>query len=539
MNRFTRAAATVTTAALGGLLLTACVETGGGSSDPTGDALKPGDQGTPTIAAATELEDLAPVLEDAQADLGFDIEMHYPGGTVENSQALKAGKMDGQYDATWFATNRYVELIGAGDKLGEQTSVANSPVAFGVSTEKARELGWTDHQPTWEEIGTAAADRELTYGMTDPSSSNSGFSALVSVATAFAGTGQALTTGDLEQIGPRLEEFFAGQTMSSGSSGWLRDTFLNQPERADAVVNYESVLHGIRAEDGADLEVILPADGVVTADYPLSELAAPGDAAAAEQTAQLAEWLLENQDRVNETHRRPVDATAQVPEELSDQLLVEAPFPGDLAVTDQLIDSYLNRWRPRGDTTFILDVSGSMSGGPLDELKSTMSSLIDGSARTTTGEVGLRDQEFVTLRPFNTAPQEPAQTDLAETGGKGRAQLESRIDELQAGGGTDLYPALEDAYRDIEDRRGEDPEDNRIATIVVLTDGVVEPRYEDFVRFCEGLSPEARKVPVFTVLYGAADEDEMTRLAELTGGKVFDAREDGIGEVFKEIRAYQ
>ena len=34
-------------------------ETGGGSSDPTGDALKPGDQGTPTIAAATELEDLA------------------------------------------------------------------------------------------------------------------------------------------------------------------------------------------------------------------------------------------------------------------------------------------------------------------------------------------------------------------------------------------------------------------------------------------------------------------------------------------------
>lgn len=118
MNRFTRAAATVTTAALGGLLLTACVETGGGSSDPTGDALKPGDQGTPTIAAATELEDLAPVLEDAEADLGFDIEMHYPGGTLENSQALKAGKMDGQYDATWFATNRYVELIGAGDKLG-------------------------------------------------------------------------------------------------------------------------------------------------------------------------------------------------------------------------------------------------------------------------------------------------------------------------------------------------------------------------------------------------------------------------------------
>ena len=140
-------------------------------------------------------------------------------------------------------------------------------------------------------------------------------------------------------------------------------------------------------------------------------------------------------------------------------------------MTDQLIDSYLNRWRPRGDTTFILDVSGSMSGGPLDELKSTMSSLIDGSARTTTGEVGLRDQEVVTLRPFNTAPQEPAQTDLAEIGGKGRAQLESRIDELQAGGGTDLYPALEDDYRDIEDRRGEDPEDNRIATIVVLTDG--------------------------------------------------------------------
>ena len=92
------------------------------------------------IVAATELRDLEAVVEQASGDLGFTIELEFPGGTLENSERLKQGDFDDDVDATWFATNRYVDLIGASDKLGEATKIASSPVALGVAGDHARRL---------------------------------------------------------------------------------------------------------------------------------------------------------------------------------------------------------------------------------------------------------------------------------------------------------------------------------------------------------------------------------------------------------------
>jgi Ca-activated chloride channel family protein len=46
-------------------------------------------------------------------------------------------------------------------------------------------------------------------------------------------------------------------------------------------------------------------------------------------------------------------------------------------------------------------------------------------------------------------------------------------------------------------------------------------------------------VPVFTILFGDGNVDEMQRVAELTGGRSFDARGDGLAAAFREIRDYQ
>lgn len=70
------------------------------------------------IVAATELRDMEPLIQQASNDLGFRITMDYLDGTIANSHSLKNGEFDGKYDATWFATNKYVELLEAGEKLG-------------------------------------------------------------------------------------------------------------------------------------------------------------------------------------------------------------------------------------------------------------------------------------------------------------------------------------------------------------------------------------------------------------------------------------
>ena len=57
------------------------------------------------------------------------------------------------------------------------------------------------------------------------SRSNSGFSGLVAVASAFSGANSALTDADVQKATPSLKQFFTGQKLTSGSSGWLAQAY--------------------------------------------------------------------------------------------------------------------------------------------------------------------------------------------------------------------------------------------------------------------------------------------------------------------------
>ena len=512
------------------LVLLAGCSTVSDSIDSLGGDLG-GSSETLKIVAATELEDLQPAIEQASDDLGFDIELSFPGGTLSNSQALMDGAFDQDYDATWFATNRYVDLIGASNKLGETTKIATSPVAFGVKSSMAQELGWDQRQPTWEELGQASQTQDFTFGMTDPATSNSGFSALVAMATAYADTGQALTTNDIPAIAEPMSTFLSGQTITSGSSGWLKDTFLEQPDRANAIINYESVLHTMISEDGADITVVVPADGVVSADYPLSTITGSDQG---EQVAELAGWFAEHPDALTDTYRRPTTANATLPAELSSQTIIEAPFPGSKTVTDALVDAYTNQFRVPGETTFVLDVSGSMLGQRITLLKDTMSDLISGGATTDLANVSLRDREKVSIIPFSFGPHEVISETLGAVGSPSRTDLQQRVEALQADGGTGIYDAVLAAY-------AESAGGDYIPSIVLMTDGELTAgrTYDQFLTEWNALPSNIRSIPVFVILYGEANVADMEQLAATTGGETFDAINGDLDEAFKEIRAYQ
>lgn len=527
----TRLTAAVT-ALVTALTLTACGDTelpvvGGGTGGTDGTPLR--------IVAATELQDLEPVIEDAADDLGFPIELSFPAGTLDNSRTLLDGGFDDEYDATWFATNRYVDILGASGHLADQTKIGLSPVAFGVTSDTAAELGWDARQPTWSEIAGAAADGDITFGMTDPSASNSGFSALVSVATALADTGAALTESDINRVSPQLQGFFSGQTLTSGSSGWLTDTFLTDRSRADALINYESVLHTVNRDEGADLTVIVPADGVVSADYPLSTLARPAQPEAREKVAALSEWLLERPEVMTDSYRRPVDATSDLPPELAGQLLIELPFPATRTITDRLVAAFHNELRPPGDTVFVLDTSGSMEGERLAMLQDTLRSLIDGTAHGAAGSVGFRDRERISLQPFADAPAAPLTLRYSAEDPQATGELSAAVDGLHAEGATAIYSALINAYGTVA------AEEGAIPSIVLMSDGELTAgvTLDQFRDFHAGLSGPAADIPVFVILYGEANVGEMTEVAELTGGKVFDALDGDLEAAFKEIRGYQ
>lgn len=223
-----------------------------------------------------------------------------------------------------------------------------------------------------------------------------------------------------------------------------------------------------------------------------------------------------------DTFRRPAVETELHPD-LTDQVLIELPFPAELSVTDRLIDAYNNELRVPGEIIFVLDVSGSMAGARLADLQETMLQLIDGSASTTTAAVGLRDREQVTILP---SASDVNQVTTATIGSPGtEAELRDSVEELVPEGGTALYSALQDAYGRMSVEEG-----GSILSLVLLTDGEVTegPDAQQFGAWFE--HQEADLPPTFVIRYGEADPAEMQQVAELTGGQLFDAGEDQLSE---------
>ncbi|MFI9615615.1 substrate-binding domain-containing protein [Streptomyces sp. NPDC052023] len=511
-----RRIAALTLAAL--TLLTACT-TGRDTPDDDPTAYAPG---TLRVLASSELSDMAPVLEQVREQTGITVRPTYLG-TLDAVDLLARGRADQAYDAVWLASNDYLRLRPeARRKVVSQTPVMTSPVAVGVKPATVRALGWTPEDVTWSQVERAVRDGELTYGMTDPARSNSGFATLVSVASALSGAQSALTDADVREATPRLREFFKGQKLTSGSSGWLAGAYTRRGN-VDALLNYESVLKSI-----PDLTVIRPKDGVVTADYPLSSLAA-ATPAAREDVGRLAEALRSpgiQRAITDRTHRRPVVASVTPASGLDTTRRRELPFPGSRSVADGLLDSYENELRRPSRTVYVLDTSGSMVGERLTRLKAALTGLT----------ADFRDREEVTLMPFGSAVKS-VRTHVVdpEDPGTGLDGIRRDTRALQADGDTAIYTSLEKAYEHL----GAD--DDTFTSIVLMTDGenTAGATAAEFGAFHARLTGEQRDIPVFPILFGDSDRSELERIAELTGGRLFDAQQGSLDGAFEEIRGYQ
>lgn len=495
-------------------------------------------KGTLRVLASSELSDMRGVLDLAEKRTGVKVVPTYTG-TLDAASLVASGKADGAYDAVWLSSNDYLRLHpGVDARITNATPIMSSPVALGVKASTVAELGWKPGDVTWSQVDQAVVAGKLTYGMTDPVRSNSGFSALVSVASALSGAQSALTDADVRAATPKLKEFFTGQKLTSGSSGWLATAYARD-SGVDALVNYESVLLSLNRTHHTGLTVIRPKDGVVTANYPFTLLtSAPREAQ--EEGQALTTFLRgpEAQRALTEqTFRRPVVASVKPAAGLATDKRRELPFPGTRTVADGLLNSYENELRRPSRTVYVLDTSGSMSGSRLDQLKTALSGLTGTDNSPTGGR--FRDREEVTLMPFGTAVK-PITTHTVDPADP-RAALDAirgDVASLTANGDTAIYSTLEEAYSHL----GKESADT-FTSIVLMTDGenTTGATAPDFDTFYAGLPADRRTTPVFPIVFGDSDRTELQHIASLTGGQLFDARsgKDALDGAFEEIRGYQ
>ena len=484
-----------------------------------------------TILVGSELKDLEPALVEAGRGAGLDVKFSY-AGTLDIVERINAGD---KFDAILPPNGAYPALALTTHPL-TRDKLFYSRVAIGVKGAKLKALGWDRKAPSWADIAAAASSGKLRYAMTNPASSNTGMSALFAVASALAGKSEDLAVKDVDD--KTLKAFLSGQKLTAGSSGWLADAFVKDPSALDAMVNYEAVIlrTNARLDEANRLTLVYPRDGMISADYPLmllnpdkrtedSALVAAIKAAPFQRDALAAAFI------------RPSNPDVAVSPSLPGAAAAELSFPNKLDVIDAVLSAYQAQWRRPATSIFVLDISGSMKGERIEAMREALKVLSGVDASTASARyAAFQQREHVVLIAFDNKVEAPEwirfdQGDIASA----QAQLRARADALEARGGTAIFSAVATAEEVARDELHDHPE--RFVSIVLLTDGANNSgmHLADFRKLYATGAP-AR---VFPILFGEGQVDDMTALAQATGGRQFDGRNARLAQVFKEIRGYQ
>src|SRR5262249_7716429 len=172
---------------------------------------------------------------------GVDLKLDYVG-TLDGTQQIITGQDN--HDLAWFSHSKYLDLLQQDKgvkRVYAEHPIMLSPVVLGVKHSVAQRLGWSNGaKVTWKDIAEGANAGKFRFAMTNPAASNSGFPALLGVASAFSGSADALNAGQIDTAS--MKKLFSGQKLTAGSSGWLSDAYIADQGDLDGMVNYESVL---------------------------------------------------------------------------------------------------------------------------------------------------------------------------------------------------------------------------------------------------------------------------------------------------------
>jgi Ca-activated chloride channel family protein len=497
------------------------------------------------IVSGSENQTLQPLLDRFGAQNGVRIRMDYRG-SVDIMALLESGAAEA--DAVWPANSLWITLGDSQRRVKDARSIFWSPVVFGVKKSVAQSLGWTGKEISVETILKAAEAGKLRYMMTSATQSNSGASAYLGYLYAFAGKPDVLTSAHLRNstVQGKIKRILGTVNRSAGSSGFLKDLFLQKYENYDAMVNYEAVVietnQALVAQGKEPLVVIYPADGLAIADSPLGYVDR-NDPAKAALFKKLQEYLLSDpiQQEILKQGRRigPVGVELKG----ADKALFNPDWGISLSrflspikypkadVIREALDLYQTSLRKPSFTVYCLDFSGSMQGEREEGLKTAMQNILQQDrARKSMLQATARDVTVVLtfsdhiLNEWKVQGNDPARM----------RELSAGIQASRPNGGTDIYTPIMrglDLIHDQADR------DHYFPSIILMTDGESNTgaSFEAMQKHRQQTAQTG--VPVFAIQFGEASPDQLKRIATETQAKLFDGKSD-LSRAFRDAKGY-
>ena len=488
------------------------------------------------IVSGSENSQLEPLLQEFANQEHIQIEMTYKG-SLDIMRLL--GDEEIPYDAVWPASSLWISTGDTKHRIKHAKSVSVTPVVFGIRQSLAEELGFTDREVSVDDLLQAIQSGKLRFCMTSATQSNSGASAYIGFLYALSGNPEVITSEDLadDQLRTDMRNLLSGVDRSSGSSDWLKDMFVAGDY--DAMVNYECLIiqanQELEEQRKETLYAVYPYDGLSLADSPLGWVD-NGDEKQEELFLKLQEYLLSEdiQNQIQRTGRRT--GYTGISEEnrdvfrkdwglQPDRILSPIRMPA-ADVLFECLDLYQTDFKKPSLNVYCLDYSGSMSGEGNEQLVAAMEQLlIQENARKNFLQAS--SEEINILIPFD---DRVLAFYTAKGGGQELEKLYDTIKQLRTGGGTDMYAAAERGLKMLEqyDLSQYTP------AIIILSDGVSSGSFSDFEEAYQELGQE---VPIFSIMFGDADETQLEELAACTNARVFDGREN-LTEAFRSVKGY-
>ena len=524
---------------LAALGFSACLGIGGGQTAGTGqeaDTVIGNGRQSLRILSGSENQELEPILEDFSRESGIRVEMTYQG-SLDIMRVLEQDEI--AYDAVWPASSLWLNVGDTGHRVKHGESVSISPVVFGIRQSLAEELGFVGREVSVRDILDAITAGKLKFCMTSATQSNSGASAYIGFLYALLGNPDMITEEDLEneQLQSDIQALLSGVDRSSGSSDWLKDMFLEGGY--DAMVNYECLIiqanEELESRGEETLYVVYPYDGLTLADSPLGYVD-NGDDDKETAFLELQEYLLsENvQNEIQRTGRRT--GYTGISDENRDVFRTDWGVQPDRVLstmrmpsTDvlfQALNLYQTDFKKPSLSIYCLDYSGSMSGKGNEQLVAAMEQLLIQENAEKNFLQASKDEVNVLIFFDDQV--------LAEYTAVGSgAELEAlydRVESQDTGSGTDMYVAAEEALKVLShyDLSQYTP------AVILMTDGMSGGSFDAFMEQYQELGED---VPVFSIMFGDADSEQLEELAAATNARVFDGREDLI-DAFRKVKGY-
>ena len=445
------------------------------------------------------------------------------------------------YDGVWISNSLWLYMLNNSYLTTDSKSIVIDPVVMGIEKSKAQELGFVGKDVYNKDLLSAIRSGKLKYVMASVTKTNTGATSYLSFLNSLAGSPEVLTESmlDSSSLKKDLKDLFKGVERVSGNEEYLVEMYKNG--NYNAMINYESSLIELNQElvkKGKEpLYLIYPKDGVAINDMPfayinndsndtkkkseflkLQSYLRSDDAIKVMESYGYRSWYGGTNDKADKKVFNPdwgIDTT---------KYLKDMKYPSKAVIT-KAIKLYIETLRKPTHVVFCLDISGSMYGNGLKELKEAMNYILD-EEQAGKDNLQFSKGDRITVITFDHEIHQILNASGSDTKG-----LINDINRLEALGGTNIYDPAIEALNVL--RKDNDSEYTK--TIILMTDGMANSG--SFSDLKSHYNKNKDKVPIYSITFGSSSERQLRDLAKLSNGKIFDGK-SGLKRAFSEVRSY-